>query len=157
MTSPKRHNFWVWMNETEAVNDSMDDVHSNKMYNHVQSLIPSFGVHVQSKQNWNVTVYHDEWIRGVTAGGCGNPPDQRECCLRPLSDSSLRPLSDPSVLCLIPPSCVFSLHPVSDPSILCLPDPSILCLHPVYPVHCISCVSCSLCFLSLHPVCAVQC
>ncbi|KAL8585039.1 hypothetical protein ACOMHN_043675 [Nucella lapillus] len=24
------------------------------------------------KQNWNVTVYHDEWIRGVTAGGCGN-------------------------------------------------------------------------------------
>lgn len=26
------------------------------------------------KQNWNVTVYHDEWIRGVTAGGCGNHP-----------------------------------------------------------------------------------
>nr|KAG5703165.1 hypothetical protein BaRGS_027330 [Batillaria attramentaria] len=26
------------------------------------------------KQNWNVTVYHDEWIRGVTAGGCGNNP-----------------------------------------------------------------------------------
>ncbi|XP_076458518.1 calpain-9-like [Babylonia areolata] len=30
----------------------------------------------KTKQNWNVTVYHDEWIRGVTAGGCGNPPDQ---------------------------------------------------------------------------------
>lgn len=26
------------------------------------------------KQNWNVTVFHDEWIRGVTAGGCGNNP-----------------------------------------------------------------------------------
>ncbi|RUS90532.1 hypothetical protein EGW08_001709 [Elysia chlorotica] len=28
------------------------------------------------KQQWNVTVFHDKWIRGVTAGGCGNPPDQ---------------------------------------------------------------------------------
>ncbi|XP_025082824.1 calpain clp-1-like isoform X1 [Pomacea canaliculata] len=31
----------------------------------------------QNKQNWNVMVYHDEWIRGVTAGGCGNPPNER--------------------------------------------------------------------------------
>ncbi|KAK7113571.1 calpain-B-like isoform X2 [Littorina saxatilis] len=29
------------------------------------------------QQKWNVTVYHDEWIRGVTAGGCGNAPHQR--------------------------------------------------------------------------------
>ncbi|BFZ03220.1 hypothetical protein BsWGS_06259 [Bradybaena similaris] len=28
------------------------------------------------KQMWNVTVYHDAWIRGVTAGGCGNPPNE---------------------------------------------------------------------------------
>ncbi|GFS18077.1 calpain-9 [Elysia marginata] len=28
------------------------------------------------KQQWNVTVFHDKWIRGVTAGGCGNPPHQ---------------------------------------------------------------------------------
>ncbi|GFO38688.1 calpain-9 [Plakobranchus ocellatus] len=28
------------------------------------------------KQQWNVTVFHDKWIRGVTAGGCGNPPYQ---------------------------------------------------------------------------------
>ncbi|KAK3608208.1 hypothetical protein CHS0354_039225 [Potamilus streckersoni] len=28
------------------------------------------------KQNWSVTVVHDAWIRGLTAGGCGNPPYQ---------------------------------------------------------------------------------
>ncbi|KAL3876235.1 hypothetical protein ACJMK2_034105 [Sinanodonta woodiana] len=28
------------------------------------------------KQNWSVTVVHDAWIRGLTAGGCGNPPNQ---------------------------------------------------------------------------------
>ncbi|XP_055875856.1 calpain-9-like isoform X2 [Biomphalaria glabrata] len=28
------------------------------------------------KQDWNVTVYHDAWIKGVTAGGCGNSPYQ---------------------------------------------------------------------------------
>lgn len=26
------------------------------------------------KQEWSVTEYHDEWIRGISAGGCGNPP-----------------------------------------------------------------------------------
>ncbi|PVD38264.1 hypothetical protein C0Q70_00875 [Pomacea canaliculata] len=31
----------------------------------------------QNKQNWNVMVYHDEWIRGVTAGGRCNPPNER--------------------------------------------------------------------------------
>ncbi|KAH9512851.1 Calpain-1 catalytic subunit [Bulinus truncatus] len=28
------------------------------------------------KQQWNVTVYHDAWIKGVTAGGCGNRPNE---------------------------------------------------------------------------------
>ncbi|XP_063445321.1 calpain-A-like [Mytilus trossulus] len=28
----------------------------------------------ETKQNWEVTVYHDAWIRGLTAGGCGNAP-----------------------------------------------------------------------------------
>ena len=28
----------------------------------------------QGKNNWSVTVYHDSWIKGVTAGGCGNSP-----------------------------------------------------------------------------------
>ncbi|XP_063445319.1 calpain-B-like isoform X2 [Mytilus trossulus] len=30
----------------------------------------------ERKQNWEVTVYHDAWIRGLTAGGCGNHPYQ---------------------------------------------------------------------------------
>ena len=25
-------------------------------------------------QNWLVTIYHDSWIKGVTAGGCGKSP-----------------------------------------------------------------------------------
>ncbi|CAL1530831.1 unnamed protein product [Lymnaea stagnalis] len=28
------------------------------------------------KQQWNVTVYHDAWIKGITAGGCGNAPNE---------------------------------------------------------------------------------
>lgn len=30
----------------------------------------------ERKHNWEVTVYHDAWIRGLTAGGCGNHPFQ---------------------------------------------------------------------------------
>ncbi|CAG2195591.1 CAPNN [Mytilus edulis] len=30
----------------------------------------------EGKQNWEEKVYHDAWIRGLTAGGCGNPPDE---------------------------------------------------------------------------------
>ena len=30
----------------------------------------------ERKQSWEVTVYHDAWIRGLTAGGCGNHPYQ---------------------------------------------------------------------------------
>ncbi|WAQ96125.1 CAN8-like protein [Mya arenaria] len=29
-----------------------------------------------NKLNWSVTLYHDAWIKGVTAGGCGNAPHQ---------------------------------------------------------------------------------
>ncbi|KAH3869987.1 hypothetical protein DPMN_033165 [Dreissena polymorpha] len=29
-----------------------------------------------NKKNWSVTMYHDAWLKGVTAGGCGNPPNQ---------------------------------------------------------------------------------
>ncbi|VDI28787.1 Hypothetical predicted protein, partial [Mytilus galloprovincialis] len=28
----------------------------------------------ERKQSWEVTVYHDAWIRGLTAGGCGKAP-----------------------------------------------------------------------------------
>lgn len=33
-------------------------------------------IFLQRKRQWNVTVYHDQWIKGVTAGGCGNAPYQ---------------------------------------------------------------------------------
>ncbi|XP_059138837.1 calpain-A-like isoform X2 [Physella acuta] len=30
----------------------------------------------KKKQDWNVTVYHDAWIKGITAGGSGNAPNE---------------------------------------------------------------------------------
>jgi hypothetical protein len=30
----------------------------------------------QRKQSWEVTAYHNAWIRGLTAGGCGKDPYQ---------------------------------------------------------------------------------
>ncbi|XP_060600519.1 calpain-B-like isoform X3 [Ruditapes philippinarum] len=30
-----------------------------------------------NKKNWSVTLYHDAWIKGVTAGGCGNRPYEK--------------------------------------------------------------------------------
>ena len=27
---------------------------------------------------WREEKHHGDWIRGLTAGGCGNPPDQGE-------------------------------------------------------------------------------
>ncbi|KAK6170022.1 hypothetical protein SNE40_018513 [Patella caerulea] len=26
--------------------------------------------------SWNVTIYHDAWKKGISAGGCGNPPNE---------------------------------------------------------------------------------
>ena len=31
---------------------------------------------VQKRMQWREEKHHGDWIRGLTAGGCGNPPDQ---------------------------------------------------------------------------------
>ncbi|XP_041373111.1 calpain-9-like isoform X2 [Gigantopelta aegis] len=48
----------------------------------------------EAKQRWNVTVYHDAWIRGVTAGGCGNPPYDKEYWYNPQFFVTLRDVDD---------------------------------------------------------------
>ncbi|XP_048254079.1 calpain-9-like isoform X2 [Haliotis rufescens] len=48
----------------------------------------------ENKNHWNVTLYHDSWIRGVTAGGCGNPPNQNLYWKNPQFFVTLREFDD---------------------------------------------------------------
>ena len=33
-------------------------------------------INCKAKKDWEVKEHHSEWIRGFSAGGCGNPPHQ---------------------------------------------------------------------------------
>lgn len=46
------------------------------------------------KRNWSVTVYHDAWIKGVTAGGCGNRPYQRQYWSNPQFQVQLKDVDE---------------------------------------------------------------
>ena len=41
----------------------------------------SFTVFFQGKRDWHVSSFHGAWVKGVTAGGCGAPPNQGNVCM----------------------------------------------------------------------------
>ncbi|XP_048760770.1 calpain-9-like isoform X1 [Ostrea edulis] len=62
---------------------------------HLQPDATTQGVALEErKRQWNVTVYHDQWIKGVTAGGCGNSPYQDLYWKNPQFSVTLRDVDD---------------------------------------------------------------
>ncbi|XP_062594364.1 calpain-A-like [Saccostrea cucullata] len=62
---------------------------------HLQPDATTQGVAIdEGKRQWNVTVYHDQWIKGVTAGGCGNAPYQDLYWKNPQFSVTLRDVDD---------------------------------------------------------------
>uniref|UniRef100_K1Q505 Calpain-9 n=1 Tax=Magallana gigas TaxID=29159 RepID=K1Q505_MAGGI len=62
---------------------------------HLQPDAITQGVALEErKRQWNVTVYHDQWIKGVTAGGCGNAPYQDLYWKNPQFSVTLRDVDD---------------------------------------------------------------
>ncbi|KAL4239854.1 peptidase C2 [Mactra antiquata] len=63
--------FWI------SLEDFLDNFDEIQLCHLQPDAISQELAHDTRKQNWSVTTFHDAWIKGVTAGGCGNAPYQK--------------------------------------------------------------------------------